>query len=101
MERSSRQSVRAKLCNKLSNHILRLTDSHDFTFAARCSTFVTFVKQQHESKPDRLLLQVSLSVTSLVNYVNLKGHDWLKYALSIYIVVTKINGTLSDPCFNI
>ena len=57
-DRSQRQSVRAKLCHKLQSQILRLTDSHDCTFGARVTTFVTFVKQQHEKKADRLLLQI-------------------------------------------
>ncbi|KAL5272515.1 hypothetical protein ACHWQZ_G000651 [Mnemiopsis leidyi] len=58
LDRPGRQSVRAKLCQKLSPHVLRLTDSQDFTFAARVNTFVTFVKQQHQKVPDRLLSQI-------------------------------------------
>ena len=81
MEQSSRQSVRAKLCNELGT-LLRKTDSHDFTFAARCFTFVTFDKQQHESKPDRLLLQIREFLCNLKHEMITYRHETLDDVLS-------------------
>ena len=81
MERSSRQSVRAKLCNELRT-LLRMTGSHDFAFAARCFTFVTFEKQQHESKPDRLLLQIREFLCNLKHEMITYRHETLVDILS-------------------